>query len=37
MCAVINISDTYSSNISIIGFSYKSFAMQIWLGRRVDA
>lgn len=31
---VINISDTYNSNISIIGFSYKSFAIQNWLGRR---
>jgi len=28
---VINISDTYNSNISIIGFSYKSFAIQIGL------
>ena len=31
---VINISDTYNSNISIIGLSYKSFAIQNWLGRR---
>ena len=28
---VINISYTYNSNISIIGFSYKSFAIQIGL------
>ena len=31
---VINISDTYNSNITIIGLSYKSFAIQNWLGRR---
>jgi hypothetical protein len=31
MCAVINISDIYNSNISIIGFSYKSLQYKFGL------